>query len=232
MDPRTFAAIEAHMLSCMNDSAHDEQHIYRVLYAALDLASGYEIDQDVLIAAALLHDIGRDAQFKNPKLDHAVVGSEMAYAYLVGLGWPKERAGQVKECIYSHRYRNNREPASMEAKLLFDADKLDVTGTIGIARTLAYKGIVGEPLYSLDEEGKVLEGDGDAEPSFFQEYHWKLKKVYDKFYTERARRIAEGRRESSEAFYRNMLAEVAATHRTGRARLADLLDDMECSEAG
>lgn len=171
-------------------------------------------------------------QFKDPKLDHAAVGSEMAYAYLVGLGWPKEKAGQVKDCIYSHRYRKNRKPGSMEARLLFDADKLDVTGTIGIARTLAYKGIVGEPLYSLDEQGKVLDGDGDAEPSFFHEYHWKLKKVCDEFYTDRARRIAEERRESSEAFYRNMLAEVGTTHRTGKARLADLLDDMASAEAG
>ncbi len=54
------------MLSCMNDGAHDRQHIYRVLYYALDIAEEYCIDQDVLIAACLLHDIGRDAQFRNP----------------------------------------------------------------------------------------------------------------------------------------------------------------------
>jgi uncharacterized protein len=224
LNKRIYSLIEEYMLSCMNDGAHDEQHVYRVLYAALDIASEYGIDLDVLIAASLLHDIGRDAQFKDPKLDHAVVGSELAYAYLLDHGWPEEKARHVKACIRTHRYRNDDQPESMEAKILFDADKLDVAGTLGIARTLAYKGIVGEPLYSLDAEGNVRDGNGDAECSFFQEYHWKLKKVYDKFYTEAAARIAAGRRESSEAFYRSMLAEVGTTHRTGRARLADLLE--------
>ncbi len=224
MTKETFAVIEAHMRSCMNDGAHDEQHVYRVLYAALDIASGYGIDKDVLIAAALLHDIGRDAQFKDPKLDHAVVGSEMAYAYLKGLGWPEEKARRVKDCVYSHRYRNNREPETLEAKILFDADKLDVAGTLGIARTLAYKGIVAEPLYSLDAAGNVLGGDGDAASSFFQEYQWKLKNVYGKFYTEKARLLAEGRRAAAEAFYRSMLEEVGRTHREGQARLKEALE--------
>ena len=97
MTKETFARIEAHMLSCMNDGAHDEQHVYRVLYAALDIASEYQIDLDVLIAAAFLHDIGRDAQFKDPKLDHAVVGSEMAYVYLRGLDWSEEKSRLLAE---------------------------------------------------------------------------------------------------------------------------------------
>jgi uncharacterized protein len=224
MDKRTYGAIEAYMLRLMTDGAHDEQHVYRVLYSALDIASDHRVDLDVLIAAALLHDIGRDAQFKDPTLDHAVVGSEMAYDFLRAQGWPEERARHVKECIYSHRYRNGREPASLEAKILFDSDKLDVAGTIGIARTLAYKGIVAEPLYSVDEGGNVLDGSEDAAPSFFQEYHWKLKNVYGKFYTQKARSIAEGRRQASLDFYRSMLGEARQTHLAGRSRLDALLE--------
>jgi len=213
------------MLERMNDGAHDEQHIYRVLYAALDLAADYQgVDVDVLIAAALLHDIGRDAQFKDPKLDHAAVGAEAAYAFLIASGWDKSRALHARECIRSHRYRNDAEPESIEAKILFDSDKLDVTGTIGIARTLAYKGIVAEPLYSLDEDGNVLSGGRETEPSFFQEYNWKLKNVYGKFYTEKAEKIAETRRKASVDFYESMLAEVETTHRIGMRRLSETLD--------
>jgi len=65
--------IEKYMVSCMKDGAHDCQHIYRVLYSALDIANDYNINKDVLIAASLLHDIGREAQFENSKLDHAIV---------------------------------------------------------------------------------------------------------------------------------------------------------------
>lgn len=211
------------MHACMNDGAHDRQHVYRVLYAALELAEERRVDLDVLIAAALLHDIGRDAQYRDARLDHAAVGAEMAFDFLRELGWPEPRAGHVRDCVRTHRFRGGDEPASMEARILFDADKLDVTGTLGIARTLAYQGIVAEPLYSLDQAGDVLDGDGDAPPSFFHEYRWKLQNVGGRLYTERARRIAEERRVASEAFYQAMRREVRGVHREGNARLERLL---------
>jgi len=103
----------------------------------------------------------------------------------------------------------------MEAKILFDADKLDVTGTLGIARTLAYKGIVAEPLYYVDEDGCVLDGQNEKRPSFFQEYNWKLKHIYDKFYTDRAKEIAKERQRASISFYESMYKEVRSIHKTG-----------------
>ncbi|MGD9200221.1 MAG: HD domain-containing protein [Chitinispirillia bacterium] len=111
------------MLSYMNDGAHDDQHIYRVLYFVLDIAGNYEVDLDVLIASALLHDIGRDAQFNNNKTDHALVGSEIAYAFIKKLGWNEEKAIHIKKCISTHRYRKSDKPESIEAKILFDTDK-------------------------------------------------------------------------------------------------------------
>jgi uncharacterized protein len=194
------SAIEARMLQLMNDGAHDKQLIYRVLYYVADIAGDYTVDMDVLLAAALLHDIGREAQFRNHKIDHAIYGADMAYEYLAQSGWSAEKAEHVRQCISTHRYRKEMKPESIEAKILFDADKLDVTGAIGIARTLAYKGIVAEPLYSVGTEGNVLDGTGDKEPSFFQEYNYKLKNVYDGFYTKRAKEIAMGRKEVAKIF--------------------------------
>ncbi len=219
-----YMKIEKYMHTCMNDGAHDHQHIYRVLYSALDIAKEYEIDIDVLIAAALLHDIGRDAQFKNPGLDHALIGADMTYKFLLTIGWPEDKAHHVKSCIATHRYRNNNPPASMEAKILYNADKLDVTGTIGIARTIAYKGIVADPLYSIDEYGNVLDGGNDEQSSFFQEYNWKLKNVYDKFFTCRAKAIAAKRRRSSIDFYESMYNEIKSIHKTGLEMLSKVLE--------
>lgn len=52
-----FVLMENYMLSCMKDSAHDKEHVYRVLYTALDIAEQEEpVDYDILIAACLLHD--------------------------------------------------------------------------------------------------------------------------------------------------------------------------------
>ena len=99
MNQEMYKKIEKYMLSCMNDGAHDNQHIYRVLYFALDIAGGLTADNDILIAASLLHDIGRDAQFKDPKCDHAIVGADMAYNFLLEIGWDENKAFHVKTCI-------------------------------------------------------------------------------------------------------------------------------------
>lgn len=223
MEKEMYLKIEKYMLFCMNDGAHDRQHIYRVLYTALDLADEYIVDKDALIAAAMLHDIGRDAQFKDPECDHAIVGSEMAYEYLLSIGWNKNRAAHVKACIETHRYRSSNPAVSIEAKILFDADKLDAAGTMGIARTLMYNGIVSQPLYSVDENGNVSSGGIDNEPSFFHEYNWKLKNVYDKFYTSKAKIIAEERRKASIDFYESMYNEVDAIHKKGFSLLKEAI---------
>ena len=116
------------------------------------------MDYEILITSCLLHDIGRKEQFENPGLCHARVGGDKAYAFLVGAGWTQERALRVKQAVAAHRYRSDNPPESIEAKILFDADKLDVTGAVGIARTLLYKGKMGQPLYTLQSDGSVSDG--------------------------------------------------------------------------
>lgn len=225
MKAELYRQIESYMLLCMKDSAHDKEHIYRVLYMALDIAGQEkEVDREVLIIACLLHDIGREEQFQNPQLCHAQVGSEKAYHYLITQGFSEEKASHIRDCILTHRFRSDNPPHSLEAKILFDADKLDVTGTIGIARTLLYKAQVNEPLYSIDSRGFVLDGSQDTEPSFFHEYKFKLEKIYDKFYTDRGAEIAKERESSAAAFYQSMLKEVQSCYRSGRSELSENLE--------
>ena len=220
MTKEQFIEIEKYMLSVMKDSAHDCEHIYRVLYSAIDIAEyEHDVNMDVLIAACLLHDIGRQAQFDDPSLCHAKVGSEMAYEYLLSAGWDEKSARHVSCCISSHRYRNDNTPETIEAKILFDADKLEAAGVTGIARTLVYKGQVSDPLYTVDDSGNILDGTSDSRPSFFHEYNFKLRHVYDRFYTKRGDAIAESRREAAERFYENLLNEVTSSTNTGKALL-------------
>lgn len=228
MTKSEYQKIEKYMLECMSDSAHDCEHVYRVLYVALDIADHEQgVDMDVLITAALLHDIGRKEQFENPGLCHAQVGAEKARKYLLDSGYNADFAGKVESCIRAHRYRSSNPPQTIEEKILFDADKIDATGTLGIARTLLYKGKVGEPLYSLNADGLVLDGSNDAEPSFFQEYKYKLEGVYDRFFTVRGQEIALKRQQSAVAFYENMLREVQDSYENGQALLKDLCGDAE-----
>lgn len=81
-----FIKIEEYMHRCMNDAAHDRQHVYRVLYFALDIAKTVQLDLDILTAATLLHDIGRQMQYKDSTCNHAIVGADMAYAFLIEIG--------------------------------------------------------------------------------------------------------------------------------------------------
>lgn len=220
MTKETYTLLENYMLSCMEDSAHDKEHIYRVLYTALDIARTEEgVDMDVLICACLLHDIGRREQFEDPAVCHACAGGEKAYRFLTEHGFPDAFAAHVRECILSHRYRKDSQPRTLEAKILFDADKVDVSGAIGIARTLVYKGQVSEPLYTVLPDGRVSDGTGDREPSFFQEYKYKLEGLYDKFYTARGTEIAGERRQAAAAFYASLLREVSEAQQKGTEML-------------
>ncbi len=213
------------MLSCMDDAAHDKDHIYRVLYNALEIAKSENgVDYDVLITACLLHDIGRREQLEDPSVDHAEFGGEKAYIFLTENGKPREFAERVRDCIFTHRFRKSRPPQSTEAKILFDADKLDVTGAIGIARTLVYKGAVKSPLYSTDEFGMPTSGENDASPSFFQEYNFKLKNLYSLFYTERGAELAEQRRDAARNFYDSISKEVQSAYINGVSELKKLLE--------
>ena len=224
MTEKEYRQIECYMLECMKDSAHDKDHIYRVLYNALNIArTEKNVDYDVLITSCLLHDIGRKEQYENPELSHAEVGAEKAHNYLIENGYDKIFAGKVHHCILTHRFRQNNVPESLEAKILFDADKLDVTGALGVARTLLYQGKVGEPLYTFCPDGTVSDGEGDPDPSFFQEYKYKLEKMYDRFYTERGKEIAFQRREAAKNYYYDLLEEVKISDENGTALLDDAI---------
>ena len=217
--------IENYMLDLMRDSAHDKHHIYRVLYAAVDIAEyEREVDTDVLVASCLLHDIGRERQFADLDLCHAEMGGEMALKFLRTINWNEEKSLHVKACISTHRYRRNKHPQSIEAKILFDADKLDASGAMGIARTLIYEGKTSEPLYILDESGDIVTGGGGEEIStFFQEYNYKLKNVYDAFYTRRAKIIASSRQKTATDFYDGLYREVSQNYERGLRLLTDYL---------
>lgn len=214
MNHTIYKKIESYMQKCMNtsDFVHGADHIYRVLTNAIEIADHYKevqgIDYDVLIAAALLHDIGREEQNSNLELCHALIGSKKAYDFLISINWPESKAKHVSDCILTHRSRRGEVQTTVEARIIFDADKLDSIGAIGTARILMYSAMMGELFYTVTEAGKINEEPSNSERStFFQE--WNLKKeMMKRLNTEYAKKIAEARLKSSEQFYRSLLSEV------------------------
>ena len=87
MDKETYEILDTYMQACMAaDTAHDKNHIYRVLYAALTIAEHEAlVDYDCLITACLLHDIGRKEQFENPHVCHAKAGAKKPELFCVNM---------------------------------------------------------------------------------------------------------------------------------------------------
>ncbi len=112
-------------------SAHNLDHVFRVYNLCLLLAKDEkDVDLEVLIPSALLHDIARveESNDKTGKIDHAILGSIIAEDILKYLEYEEDKIEKIKHCILTHRFRTGNEPNSIEAKILFDSDKLDVIG--------------------------------------------------------------------------------------------------------
>ena len=215
MNRQTFTLLEGYMLECMQDAAHDREHVYRVLNNAVTIAQGEaDVQWDVLVAAALLHDISRPEQIADSRIDHATHGAEKAYIFLMNHGFD--------EGFSSHGFRKSAPPATLEARILFDADKLDVCGAIGIARTLQYSGETGRPIYTRNALGEISDGSGDTLDSFFREYKFKLEGICEHFLTDKGRALARERHGAAMVYYQALLAEVRQNE--GLTALINILD--------
>lgn len=195
------------------DPVHDFEHVLRVYRMAERLGQAEGADLEILRAAALLH----DAQGSAPggeqaeRANHHHSSAEFAGSVLKAEGWPEERIAAVQHCIRAHRFRDRSEPPqTLEAKILFDADKLDVLGAIGAARTIAYAVLDGKPVYS--EPSRTFLETGVEEPgelhSSYHEYLFKLRKVKDRMYTPSARKLAAERHQFLADYYTHLIQEV------------------------
>ena len=200
-------------------SAHNLDHVFRVYNLCLLLAK-YEkdVDLEILIPSALLHDISRveESQDKTGEIDHAVLGSVIAENILRKLEYEEEKIEKIKHCIIAHRFRTGNEPNTIEAKILFDSDKLDVIGASGIARTFMLAGQFGQRLISdesLDEyikcntvENGRLKDVSKHTP--FIEYEVKFKKIPDKLYTDKAKEIGKERLKFMDEYFNRLKSEI------------------------
>ena len=174
--------------------SHDWFHVIRVRDLALKLGRELNADLEVLEAAAYLHDIARCDSPENHEIKSAILAEKI----LSEAGFPEQKVKHVLSCIRKHRFRVYEEKSTIEEKILYDADKLDSIGAIGVARAFMYAGEMGYKLY----------GESDKEHSAFHEFKYKLCKVINTLNTEPARKIGFQRTTFMEKFFERLAREV------------------------
>ncbi len=185
--------------------AHDQFHARRVRDVALRLARECDaaVDEDVLAAAAWLHDIGRPRERVGDIDDHDAWGATRAVELLEAEGVALEHAAAVEHCIRAHSIRSSSPtPETIEAELLFDADKLDAAGARGLVRLAC---IVGErsgragERYAVIDDPSASDAPAPDRPDITLLREWAAERL-DRLHTQPARRLGESRRQFMDQF--------------------------------
>ncbi len=133
--PDLLAAIAAQVqerFANFNDPAHGWEHVSRVYSLALRLAEQEQADPFIVGMAALLHDVGRT--YKDPQRHHAERSAILAAELLAPYHLPQDTHDAILHAILAHSYRRGVPPRTLEARVVYDADRLDSLGASGILR--------------------------------------------------------------------------------------------------
>ena len=194
---------------CLEEGgSHGPDHSERVLHTAMDIGRKMGARLDIIAPAALLHDIGRKQESSTKgKVCHAELGAEMAEPLLRDLGYSEEDRAAICHCIRAHRFRSSTAPETVEAKILFDADKLDSIGAIGIGRAFLFAGQIGARLHNAEIDPANTESYS-TEDTAYREFQVKMSKVRQQMLTPLGRQIARRRHAFMETFFSELHREI------------------------
>lgn len=205
------ARTEAHVREVLaaDSSGHDWWHVDRVRRLACRLAVEEGADRFVVELAALLHDVG-DWKLENGGHD---AGPAAAARWLEECGLAEELIEHVRSIIHGLSFKGSGVPtpmATIEGRVVQDADRLDALGAIGIARAFAYGGSKGRPIFDPAVAPRLHESFAayrqSASPTI-NHFHEKLLLLRDRMNTAAARRLAEERHSYMESFLAHFHAE-------------------------
>jgi len=189
------------------ESAHDFGHVRRVAASARTIAEAEGANLDIVLPAALLHEL-----FSLPK-DHpdsprsGVLCAERAADALRTEGYPEARIEAIAYCIRVHPFSLHVVPQTLEAKVLQDADRLDALGAVGIARCFAVGAGLGRPFYD-PEDPFCRTHEPDDKRWTLDHFYRKLMRLPETMHTETAQAMARERAAFVEAFLAQLEREI------------------------
>ncbi len=192
----------------LSKGSHDEEHTLRVAALAGHIAKKERADMFVVLASAYLHDIARPAEdASGGRVDHAARGAKQAEKILSELKLDDDEICVIKEAVETHRFRGSKKPQTKEAKCLFDADKLDSIGAVGIGRAFLFAGETGAKLHNPGP-GILETKPYTKEDTAYREFMVKLRHVKDRMQTAEGRKLAARRHKFMERFFRELDREI------------------------
>jgi len=189
-------------------TGHDWSHMYRVWKLAKHIAK-HESGADMFVVelGALLHDIA-DWKF----YDDEEAGPQAAREWLSSQGVDESVISHIEDIIRNVSFKGAgvANKLTKEGQIIYDADKLDAMGAIGIARAFAYGGANARSMYDPDRQ-PVMHQDFEAykndKTGTINHFYDKLLLLKDRMYTETGKTLAQHRHEVMEQFLKEFLVE-------------------------
>lgn len=189
---------------------HGFDHVERVLENAKRIAEREaNADYETVVVGALLHDIARTEEIENAgQVCHAVRGAEMIPDVLRQFEYSDDHfVDAITAIVLRHRYRGEAQPTSVEEKIVYDADKLDSLGAVGLGRAFHFAGRIGAKLHNSEEEALNSESYS-KEDTAYREYLVKLRHIPNKMLTKTGREIALRRAGFMSTFFQQFHDEI------------------------
>ncbi len=184
---------------------HDWDHTLRVLRNSQLICDGEVADRRVVEIGALLHDIARGEDLASKGQEcHAQLGAKIAKNILEKFPvLAPDFREKVRLCVRRHRFRGNDAPLSIEEKIVFDADKLDSLGAVGIGRAFHFAGRIGARLHNNAKKA-LASSSYSRNDSAYREYLVKMRDLPKKMLTKTGKKLAIRRGFFMKKFFEEM----------------------------
>jgi uncharacterized protein len=190
------------------DPAHDFYHIMRVHKNAKMIGQREGSNMGILLPAVLLHDLVVYPKGSAKSSKSSDESADLAENILQRYGYPQDKINQICYCIRGHSYSKRLIPATLEGRILQDADRLDALGAIGIARTFSVGGSENRAFYNTDDPFCISDRDLDDIKWTLDHFQTKLLKLEDFMHTKTAKKIAQERTRFMMLFIRQLQKEI------------------------
>ena len=171
------------------DGSHDTSHLQRVWKNAAAIHAEEGGDAQVLFAATLLHDCVAVEKNSPLRAQASRLSAEKATRVLRSLGWTHAAIQATAHAVEAHSFSAGVTPATLEAKTLQDADRLDALGMLGVARCFYVAGRMGRALYDPADPHAAHRPLDDTRYTL-DHFHTKLLKLASGFQTATGIRLA------------------------------------------